>query len=618
MATFLDKIKVNTAVTHRTNQDLSCDHITTANFMQFNVAFARELVPNQSIKVNHKTFARLQPLPVPTFGRARIQNRAFFVPFRVVFPAFNDFITDSRHSTSDGSTIIYTSVPTISSGVFTEFFTGITSSSYIPKYGLAGGTTASARADYLTKDDVKVELSQFGRYCMKILNSLGYSILFEQFDPELRDRSEFIKYSALPLLCVAKVYADWYYPSMYTSNPLFAQVEEIFNRDNGNTELSLTDVYLIFDFLRKVNYDSDYFTSAWENPVSPNTDSQSPIIMPDITARVFESSSTSDNRDVITNSLNGMSTPIMTGQDADAPNGTLGATKNLSHISQYAIDALKSLTDYLKRHQLVGGRTLDRYLARFGVKLSDEILKRSQYVGTSESNIQFGDVMSTADTGVDGAALGDYAGKGIGYTDGGYTYENDKEYGMFIIISSIVPKTGYYQGIDRNVMHTTRFDYWTPEFDRLGVQAVSAAELFTPSGNKNNALNSIRYGNLSYWQRVFGFVPRYAEYKLPQDRLSGDFRYYSINEGMDSWHTMRHINPSSERDIVVSEEFISGDDSSQYNRIFNNTDDTYDKFIVIHTFDISTSVPFANYWDNYDFEQKGNEVVMQANGVKMN
>lgn len=616
MASFLDKIKVNTAITHRTNQDLSCDHVTTANFMQFNVAFARELVPKQSLKVNHKTFARLQPLPVPTFGRARIQNRAFFVPFRVVFPAFNDFISDSRHSTSNGDTIIYTSVPTISSAVLTDFFTGITSS-YIPKYGLAGGSTASSRADYLTKDNVKVELSQFGRYCMKLLNSLGYSVIFEHFDPEIRVSSQFIKYSALPLLCVAKVYADWYYPSMYTSNPLYAQVEEIFNRDNGNTDLSLDDVYLIFDFLRKVNYDSDYFTSAWENPVSPNSDAQSQISMPDITTSIYNSDGSTNQRNVVSNTFDSKSTPTIMNQDVDAP-APLAGFHNIGHLSQYAVTALKSLTDYLKRHQLVGGRTLDRYLARFGVKLSDEILKRSQYVGTSESNIQFGDVMSTADTGAEGAALGDYAGKGIGYGDGTYTYENEKEYGMFIVISSIVPKTGYYQGIDRNVMHTTRFDYWTPEFDRLGVQAVSCAELYIPSGNKDNEFNIIRGGSLDYWQKVFGFVPRYAEYKLPQDRLSGDFRFYSINEGMDSWHTMRQINPLSVSDIVISEDFISGDDSSQYNRIFNNTDDTYDKFIVIHTFDISTSVPFANYWDNYDFEQKGNEVIMQANGVKMN
>lgn len=608
MASFLDKIKVNTAIDKRSSNDYSCDHVTTANFMQFNVAFSRELVPTQSVNIEHNTFARLQPLPVPTFGRARIQNRAFFVPFRTVFPAFNDFITDSRHSTSYGDSYIYNSVPTISSRVLTDIFCGITEN-YYPHYGLLGGSTASSRPDYITKDGVKIQLSQFGRYCMKMLNSLGYSVLFENFDRTLDDDDQYYEISALPLLCVAKVYADWYYPSMYTSNPLYAKVDEIFNRDNGNTTITLDDLYLLFDFLRKVNYDSDYFTSAWENPVSPNNDSQSRIDIPDITASMHNSQTRTDTTLNVTNSSNSDKTPSIVANNSSA---TL-AGANIQHITQYAVDALKSLTDYLKRHQLVGGRTLDRYLSRFGVKLSDEILKRSQYVGTIEDNIQFGDVMSNADT--EGAALGQYAGKGIGYGSGTYTYKNDKEYGMFIVISSIVPKIGYYQGIDRNNLHITRLDYWTPEFDQLGVQALSKAELFIPEGS-NDLLSEV--GNQDYLQQVFGFVPRYAEYKLPQDRLSGDFRFYSINEGMESWHTMRTINPESISDLVVSEQFISGDDSSQYNRIFNNTDDTYDKFVVIHTFKISSSTPFASYWDNYEFEKKGKEVIMQANGVKIN
>ena len=98
MASFLDKIKVDTAVENRNKLDLGCDHITSANFMQYNVAWCKELVPKEKISVSMETFTRLNPMPVPTFGRAKINNRAFFVPFRTIFPAWNDFITDSRHS----------------------------------------------------------------------------------------------------------------------------------------------------------------------------------------------------------------------------------------------------------------------------------------------------------------------------------------------------------------------------------------------------------------------------------------------------------------------------------------------------------------------------------------
>ena len=43
MASFLDKIKVNTAIDNRNKLDLGCDHITSANFMQYNVAWCKEL-----------------------------------------------------------------------------------------------------------------------------------------------------------------------------------------------------------------------------------------------------------------------------------------------------------------------------------------------------------------------------------------------------------------------------------------------------------------------------------------------------------------------------------------------------------------------------------------------
>lgn len=605
MASFLDSIKVKTATDKYTELDLSSDHITTANFMQFNIAYAVELVPNQKIDINMSTFARLQPLPVPTYGKAKIQNRAFFVPFRTIFPAFNDFITDSRHSTADGTTVMYTSVPTFSHETLVSIFSGVEGNQYGQYVDSISEADFSVRITGQFENGQPlfrhIKLTRQGRWALKLLNSLGY-----QFIPERGDATDTeIRFSALPLLAVAKVYADWYYPSMYASSPDFAELEAIFNKDTGSTDLAYDDIMRIFRFLQNVNYDSDYFTSAWQNPVAPNDGTYSPMQMQDVTD--YYSSLQAHSQ--ITTGQSTEGTPLVTGPG----NSSLGT------LSQYALNVLRSMTDYLKRHQLVGGRALDRYLSRFGVKLSDEILKRSTYVGTSEQYIQFGDVMSQSDTynerTDEGSALGAYAGKGIGYVDGNFSYENEKEYGMLIIVSTIVPKTGYYQGIDRSVMHTTRLDYWTPEFDNLGVQAVSKAELYVPDLNQGTLAN---LNPQAYWQSVFGFVPRYAEYKVGKDRLTGDFRVNSINRGMDSWHTLRIINPSSLSELAINEDFVSGDDAVQYSRIFNNYSDEYDKFIVIHNFNIKSNAPFASYWDTYDFESNGKTIVEQANGVKMN
>ena len=70
------------------------------------------------------------------------------------------------------------------------------------------------------------------------------------------------------------------------------------------------------------------------------------------------------------------------------------------------------------------------------------------------------------------------AGKGISYGDDKYSIDTNGEYGMYLAVSIIVPKVYNYQGCNRHVLHTTRLDFWTPEFDNLGTQAISSA---TPS-----------------------------------------------------------------------------------------------------------------------------------------
>ena len=574
MASFLDKIKVNTAVDNRVKLDLGCDHITTANFMQYNVAWCKELVPKEKISVSMETFTRLNPMPVPTFGRAKINNRAFFVPFRTIFPAWNDFITDTRHTYSNNVIKSVDTVPLIQNSVLLNHMMGISTllSSDAAVYdfeALVGGVSK------------KYKLTFKGRQEMKVLESLGYKIIFND--------AQDMAYSALPLLAMAKVYCDWYYPSQYigTLNTI-NEVESIFNRDVSTfVQLSANDLGAIFDLIANgVCYDSDYFVSAFDNPTGPNTDA-------------FSSISISDPQGL------GSVTVSPSGQAEGTP--ALAGTK----ISQWLIDGLKSLTDYMKRHQLVGARALDRYLARFGVNLSAEKLRRSIYLGSDYENIQFGDVMATADT--EGASLGNYAGKGIGYGQGSFDFETD-EYGIMIIISSIVPKAGYYQGINRNNMHISKLDYWTPEFDNMGCQAISKSELFVPMYKNDSSMTAS-----ALVDGVFGWTPRYAEYKVGRDMLTGDFRYGSINAGSEAWHTMREVNYLNAADIVHDLEFVQGADADQYSRIFYNTDaNAADKFNIIYHFEIASWSPMKALFDTYEFENKGAAVTEDANGVKMN
>lgn len=597
MASFLDKVKIKNAIESRTKLDLGCDHISTANWMQFNVAYNKELVPKEKIDVNMETFTRMLPLTKPTFGRANINNRAFFVPYRVVYPAWNDFITDAVHVpysdtiTNNGS--VYSAVPYTTMVYLRNLFITNNDFAVEPSQG------QDPDIDFMNGNlEQKYVLTSLGRQAMKILQSLGYEIIWDTDDNSV--------ISMLPLLSVVKVYVDWYWPSDYMDNNAIKVLESCLKLDgvgsySGAVPFGVNQLATIFRNISFVCYDSDRFTSAWDNPSGPNSGNNSIINIPDTTS-IDVAYGTYDGMSVDNNIISN-NTPVVFNPDEEGDG-------SLRNVSQFVVTALKKLTDYMKRHQIAGARAIDRYLSRYGVQLSSEKLNRSQYLGNYKVPLQIGDVMSNADT--DNSGLGNYAGKGIGYGQGHFDYETD-EYGQFIIISSIVPAVGYYQGLDRNVMHINKLDFWTPEFDSLGTQPITTAEVYTTM----NQANDIGGNNAT----IFGFTPRYSEYKVAKDRLTGDFRYASKNVGEDAWYLMRNLDPffsgEAPSDIVHNLSFVQGKDYEQYNRIFQTATNQDDKFRMIYHFEIASYSPMKPLFENYEFDG-GKESTIDANGVKLN
>ena len=268
MASFLDKFKMNTAITDNTKLDLSCQHITTADFMQFTPVYCKEMVPGEKISVQLQTFTRLQPLVVPTLGRMNVNNRAFFVPYRTIFRAWNDFITDTEHSYADGQSRMVETVPVLTN---TAIVSAITSN----LSGCVQASTAGSNFDISVwegQDEYSYyKLTPKGRQVVKILNSLGYQPVWAGQDYQA-------EYSALPLLAAAKVWYDWYSSSQYLGNDEINKINEILNRDTlGQRYISYEDLIQIMNMVYRVLYDSDPYVSAWDNPVSPNTSNYSTL-----------------------------------------------------------------------------------------------------------------------------------------------------------------------------------------------------------------------------------------------------------------------------------------------------------------------------------------------------
>lgn len=383
-------------------------------------------------------------------------------------------------------------------------------------------------------------------------------------------------------------------------------------------------------------YDQDYFTSAWDRPTVPNTGLDSANVIQDIT---------NDRSDQSNNFASTVSNPVSaTGGTPSTPSikrfDNQGGYAPIN-ITQYVLDSLKSLTDYLKRHQLVGGLAMDRLLARFGMKPSDAALSRSVYLGKDEVNVQIADVMSTSNGEVQIEGLqnsktivGDYAGKGVGYSDNGHFKYDSNEYGFVIIVSTLVPKVGYVQGMNRNVLHLNRLDFFTPEFDSLGVQAIARKELLSAyNGGSESHLVSLTPA--AALDGVFGYTSRYAEYKQGSiyDNLTGDFSCPSLNADStvgsvnSAWHLNRLFDPASVTldNISHSYGFVTASDAAQYDRVFSipgfidqDTSVAFDHFINIYHFNVESYLPMSPLFDDYKFDGGSNDVTIDVNGTQLN
>lgn len=601
-----DKVKVKTGVGKTNKFDLSSRHVTTQDFFKLRPVYYRELMPGQSINIKHSTFARLMPLDKPMFGGAKIINRGFFVPYRLVFPYFNDFITDN--SSIDGTTTVkVTQTPWIYNRDLCNLI--VSSSSFVTQ-------TSVGNAYDIYYNNVYYKYTNSGRMLLTILNSCGISVDFTFIDAD--DKGAPV--SLLNFLCYCKVYYDWY------MNPAYGQLNTILEsylyafRLGGY--VSAADQQILGSLLYDViytRYDNDYFTSAFDNPNVPNDATFSPYSIPDVT----NDSTGADNYKSKARSSTSSSSYVPSTPSIN--NATTSSVIAPVNITQYILDSLKSLTEYLKRYQLVGSRTLDRYLANFGITLDSDKLKRSIYLGKNESVIEVSDVMATANTDsvepgtqeTVNTPVGDYTGKGVSMQRGGqFNYKAD-EFGCLIIISTILPSIGYVQGVNRMNMHIDRFDFFTPDFDALGPQAIARAELFNDGCTLDHQQNIPQD-----WTKtgIFGYTPRYAEYCVPNDWLSGDFRFHSRNSELQTWHLFRIFNPKNQSAWSLiqhhSDSFTQAD-HDQYDRIFNYYESDYDHFIAVHRFDIESNMPKKPLFDQFDWDD-GRTILSNLNGTRLN
>lgn len=608
-----NKSKVNVAVANNSKFDLSKTVVTTHDFGRAKAIECRYMVPGDKFNVKVSSFTRLLPMVSPTFGKIDTIQRAFFVPIRALLPQFYDWVSnqpvaspinldewqtaDIIPSTYMKSFVLallqpnFSQVVTVSEGQIPaegeyDFVVDVSGQhgsyselkDYSPDVQPEGGY-----ASLLTGDVTYFKLVDAGRKMYDFLVSLGLNI---NFDPRYKN----VKVSLLPLLAFWKAYVDWVVPSRFVKEyPV--NIKSIlryfttilsgsgfwdFTIDRSEFkrfEKSFMHVPLSF-------YDNDYFTSAWLKPFQQEVMAQ----------------------DVVIPNPASQSNNIINSVETDIDNNIAGASHapNEDLFNYYTIQSLGKLQDYLNRGMLAGSKVQDWLETEFGLRPSTDALNLSTYLGKISDTIMIDDIYSQADTSPSGGQmLGAYAGRAKKGTSGIFKY-SAREHGYFIITTEIVPKTSYFQGLTPEFTMLDRLDFFQPEFDNMGVQAISHKELFcSPQKYITEG-----HGDVTVLdpEAIFGFAPRYANLKTSFDVISGDFRN-RFGAYLKSWYLARDVekllSDSVENDDgVISLDWATIDkDVQNWENMFSYVDDDIDHFYQIFVIENSASRPMISLED---------------------
>lgn len=330
--------------------------------------------------------------------------------------------------------------------------------------------------------------------------------------------------------------------------------------------------------LRYRNWPKDYFTSALPNtqrgidvgipitadvPIEYNAPTAEEVMDGKITRWNVVSGDgvASVNLRAVSHDLDGMSGYIQAGTgdasivDIDNSDRLTGRLENvLATVNDLRLSV--ALQSWAEASMRGGARYPEILMSTFGVRPRDSRLDRPECMGRMSFPLQISEVLQTSE-GTSSSPQGNMSGRGIAYGRGRYIHVFAEEHCILHAYISIMPRASYQQGLPRRYTKFDKFDYYWPQFDALGEQAIYDRELFYDFNSD--------WDDDSTNNHAFGYQQRYCEYKAFPNEIHGDFKL----QGLNGWHMGRifnsapglnedFINYESELDALNQRVFASG------------------------------------------------------------
>jgi len=448
----------------RARFDLSHEVKTTLNQGELVPFYTSEVLPGDKFKLSAEVFMRLMPLRSPAMQRMDVYTHFWFVPNRLTWDNWQEFITLGPD------------------GLSAPVHPYLLLSELKSEYKLGAGTIA----DYFGIPDVDVDT----------------------------------KINALPFRAYQTIYNEF-----YRDQNLCPEIQ--FDKDDGNAYGDLHAICSIRKRAWRHDYFTSCLPFAQKGaPVSLPLGNSAPVVynslgnFPTGLFRTSDGSNAqwSDSSLQIGETENGKAPALVYSDEPLGlkllnydPNGTLSV--DLSNATAATVADLRQafqLQRFLERNARGGSRYIEALYHQFKVISSDARLQRPEYLGGGKAPVVISEVLQTSETS-ETNALGTMGGRGVSVGHSNSFKRYFEEHGWIIGIMSIMPKSSYMQGIHRQFSRFEALDYAFPVFAHLGEQEVLLKEIYATTNAEDN-------------EDTFGYQERYAEYRFKPDVITGEFK----------------------------------------------------------------------------------------------
>lgn len=524
----------------------------------------KEMLPGDRFRVRTDSLVRTMPLSSPAFGRLRMYVHYFFVPNRLVWDNWEDFITGGE-SGEDTHVPPYVQWSDLIGGDFQARSKSDTEGNwtYTPEDGLVAAFGLPAQP-YAGSNVVEAGVA----------NGISTTA----------------PVSALPFRGYRLIWNEYYRDQNVDDELPIATDKDGKYLIDGIGDAAFKES--IFGDLLSRRWLKDYFTSALPTP-QRGPDVQLPIVGEGGTIQADGplklmiqnqgTGSTTTTSSVFTPDLNvglgnttgiGISSSVNDQFPVEKDHTDLmyasGLTTAGGSVVAATINDLRraiALQRFYEISARAGSRYIETIMGHFNVRSSDARLQRPEYLGGGVTDINVGEVLQTSATD-ETSPQGNMAGRGFGIGRSNQCTYRAEEHGYLFGIMSIIPEPYYYQGIDKEWTRQSRVDYYWPSFAHLGEQEIDKSELSVGTSD----------GETDTFGQLFGYAPRYAEYKFSKNIITGLLRGSLAN-----WTFARKIS-----DPNLNAAFL---EVPQVNNPFAVQDEETDKFIIWFSNDIRALRP---------------------------